>query len=198
MAGPGGRPITPAKPSFDGGAAIVARSLSGPTTMLILQRPPRDGSNGIEAELDRWRTAWSDEARELLESPDPAPSVASRLLDLAHAARQVAEGQGTPRQRAAGSWQVARAYGSIGQPGLALAYAEEALSLVESHHLADLLVSALEGVARAHATGGRRAEASEAADRARRALRELSWDAEERAILEAQLVDTERLIARLG
>lgn len=105
----------------------------------------------------------------------------------AHASRHLWQGVGGPREWAIGEWQVSRVYAALKRPEAALLHAKEAVAICRRAGLGGWrLASALEGLARAHASAGDRAACERALRQARAALAG-EEDAGDRELIEAQL-----------
>jgi hypothetical protein len=137
-----------------------------------------------------------NDAWDLLEKPRRSREDDRQMLDLAHAARHHASRFGTSRNRAIGDWQVSRAYAAAGDGRWALEYARSCLETCESSGLSDLLGTAYEAMARAHAVARRSKPALSFLARARRELDRSELDADDRAIYLGQIRDTERMVRR--
>jgi len=119
-----------------------------------------------------------------------------QMLYLAHASAYHWGLIGTPRNRAVGEWQVSRVYADLGQPELALRFAEASLATCKKNDIADLVHTTDEAFARAYAVAKDYDRAREYLDRARRHLRRLSLSGEDRRIYSDQIRETERLIKK--
>jgi hypothetical protein len=119
-----------------------------------------------------------------------------RMLTLSHAARFHAEVAGTPKNQAIGDWQISRVYAALQEPRLALGFATSSLELCERNGLSDILCTAYEAVARAHAVNNNLAAARDSISKARDALDASSVDEEGREIFLGQIRETEKLIRR--
>jgi len=117
-----------------------------------------------------------------------------KMLQLAHASRYHWGTVGTPRNKAVGDWQISRVYAALKQPSLSLLFAKSALQICRRQKLAELLVSAYEGVARAHAVAGERTSARKYLKLARNQLRTLDLGRKDRRIYLDQIKETEKLI----
>lgn len=123
----------------------------------------------------------------LLETPDRTPDQDDELIHAAHASRYHWGEVGEPLQRAIGEWQVSRVYSTLGRADPALHHARRCLALAEEHELERwLFASAFEGLARAHAAAGDRAEATRWKARAEAAARDIAAP-EERQIIEGDI-----------
>ena len=119
------------------------------------------------------------------------------MLRLAHASRYHWGLVGTPENQAVGDWQTSRIYAALGQPDLALRFAESALSTCREHGLHETELAAHEGIARAYAIGMDAKKAKRSLARARSLLDGLSLEKEDREIYLDQITDTQNLIDRL-
>jgi DNA-binding transcriptional MerR regulator len=121
---------------------------------------------------------------ELLEKADRTAADDQELVNSAHASRLHWTSIGTPRHLAIGDWQISRVYSTLGRPEPAVHHAR--LCLDNARLVTDetwLLASAYEGLARAYATAGDRAAATEWKDKAVAQL-ELVTDPDDREIVE--------------
>jgi hypothetical protein len=116
------------------------------------------------------------------------------MLHEAHTSRYHWEQIGNAHNFAIGDWQISRVYAALKQPALALLFAKSSLDICEKNGLNDLLLSAYEGVARAHATAKDTEEAKRYLGMARKQL-ELVKDKEDHKIYSQQIDETETLIA---
>src|SRR2546422_8005741 len=73
------------------------------------------------------------------------------MLNLAHSSRYRWSLIGKPWNFTTGDWQISRVYAALNQPDLALSFAKKALETSQKHNLSERLISAYEGMARAHA-----------------------------------------------
>jgi hypothetical protein len=102
---------------------------------------------------------------------------------------------GNAHNFAIGDWQISRVYAALKQPALALVFARASLDNCERNGLKDLLLSAYEGMARAHATANEMGEAKRYLEMARKQL-ELVKDEEDRKVYGPQIDETEALITK--
>jgi hypothetical protein len=144
----------------------------------------------------RTKARCFNDAWEYLEKRDRAAPEDLRMITLAHTARFHAGLEGTAWSEAVGDWQISRVYAAMHEPSLALAFAQSCVELCEKNGLADLLCTAFEAMARAHAVGGNVRSATKFIAKARQQLEGSSVDAEDRAIFRGQIRETERLIRR--
>jgi hypothetical protein len=121
-----------------------------------------------------------------------------RMLTLTHAARFHAEVAGTPKNQAIGDWQISRVYAALREPRLSLGFAKSSLELCERNGLSEILCTAYEAMARAHAVNNDRAAAQDFILKAHNALDASSVDEEGRDIFLGQIRETERSIRRAG
>src|SRR5690242_621120 len=118
------------------------------------------------------------------------------MLNLAHASRYHWSLIGKPWNFTTGDWQISRVYAALNQPDLALSFAKKALEISEKHDLSERLISAYEGMARAHAVAKEYTFAREFVNKAREQLRAVSLDDEDRRTYSDQIDETERMIPR--
>lgn len=116
------------------------------------------------------------------------------MLHLAHASRYHWGVVGAPRNRAVGDWQLSRVYAGLGQPTLALLFAESCMEVCRDQHLTELVPTANEAIARAYAVAGHRRNARKYLEKARRQLDLLVLDKTERRIYSKQIIETEALL----
>jgi hypothetical protein len=135
-----------------------------------------------QAAADLFNQAW-----ELIELPDRTPEQDRRMLITACASWLAWDAVGTDENRAVADWQIGHIASLLGYGELAIAHATAAFDRAESAGLpAWLRASALEGLARAHAAAGHRAERDAYAKRAAAALDDIS-DTEDRDLIASQL-----------
>ena len=120
-----------------------------------------------------------------------------KMLALAHASLYHWDAVGKPRIRAVARWQVSRVYAALGQPELALLFAESALSTCRRNRVDEVLPTMYEAVARAYAVGKDARDAKRFLARARLELDRVTLEKEDRRIFLGQIRDTQRLIDRL-
>ena len=118
------------------------------------------------------------------------------MLQLVHTSRYHWRLLGTPSNHAISDWQVSRVYVSLGQPSLALLFAESSLDICRKNGLSDILCTAFEGVARAYAAAGDGKKARSYLGKAKAWLRVSTLDDEDRALYENQIRDTESMLSR--
>ncbi len=119
-----------------------------------------------------------------------------RMLNLAHASAYHWSLVGSPRNRAVGAWQISRIYGAIGEPRLALQFAKSCLEICQKDGLSDIVHTANEAMARAHAIVKDYVTAERYLSKARTQLDKLMLDTEDREIYLKQFHETEKLIRR--
>ena len=103
---------------------------------------------------------------------------------------------GKPWNFTTGDWQISRVYAALNQPDLALTFAKKALETSQKHNLSERLISAYEGMARAHAVAREYPLAREFVSKAREQLRAVSLDNENRKTYSDQIDETERMIPK--
>ena len=118
------------------------------------------------------------------------------MLNLAHASRYHWSLIGKPWNFTTGDWQISRVYAALNQPDLALSFAKKALETSQKHNLSERLISAYEGMARAHAVATEYPFAREFVSKAREQLHAVSLDDEDRKIYSDQIDETERMIPK--
>jgi tetratricopeptide (TPR) repeat protein len=118
------------------------------------------------------------------------------MLSLVHASRYHWRFIGKPWNFAAGDWQISRVYAALNQSDLALSFAKKALEISQKHNLSERLISAYEGMARAHAVAREYPFAREFVGKAREQLRVVSLDDEDRKTYSGQIDETERMISK--
>jgi hypothetical protein len=116
------------------------------------------------------------------------------MLELAHASRFHWGLVGTARNQAIADWQVSRVYVELGEPGMALRYAEESLKLCEDDHMEDLVHTAHEGLARALALRGDVQRAQSHLDLAAKLLEGQHLNAEDKKVYLDQIKETKGLL----
>ncbi|GAA2044761.1 hypothetical protein GCM10009839_55640 [Catenulispora yoronensis] len=134
-----------------------------------------------------FNAAW-----ELIDEPARSPEQDRRMLVLACASRAHWDQAGGPREHAIGDWQVGHVLTLLGDGPLALSFARQALATVEAQGWTDFtLASAYEGVARAYAALGDKAERDEYAAKCRTALEALP--PEDQEVIAGQLATVPEL-----
>ena len=118
------------------------------------------------------------------------------MLNLAHASRYHWSLIGKPWNFTTGDWQISRVYAALNQPDLALSFAKKALETSQKHNLSERLISAYEGMARAHAAATEYPLAREFVSKARVQLLAVSLDDENRKTYSDQIDETERMIPK--
>ena len=118
------------------------------------------------------------------------------MLNLAHASRYHWSLIGKPWNFTTGDWQISRVYAALNQPDLALSFAKKALETSQKHNLSERLISAYEGMARAHAVATEYPLARVFVSKAREQLRAVSLDDENRETYSDQIDETERMIPK--
>ncbi len=101
---------------------------------------------------------------------------------------------GTPKNLAIGDWQISRVYAALNQADLSLHFAKTSLEIGEKNKLSEILITAYEAMARAHATARNYPVAKEFIDRAKSQLHATSLDEEDRKIYDGQIRETELMI----
>jgi hypothetical protein len=118
------------------------------------------------------------------------------MLNLAHASRYHWSLIGKPWNFTTGDWQISRVYAALNQPDLALVFAKKALEISQKHNLSERLISAYEGMARAHAVARDHPLAREFVSKAREQVLAVSLDDEDRKTYSDQIDETERMILK--
>ena len=118
------------------------------------------------------------------------------MLNLAHASRYHWSLIGKPWNFTTGDWQISRVYATLNQPDLALSFAKKALETSQKHNLSERLISAYEGMARAHAVATEYPLAREFVRKAREQLHAVSLDDENRKTYSDQIDETEWMIPK--
>ncbi len=152
----------------------------------MMAEPEREfhRKNGVEC----FNRAW-----EYLEKKDRTLHDDQLMLHLAHASRYHWSFAGTPRNLAIGDWQISRVYAALDQPGLALHFAKTSLQICQKNNLAEALISAYEGMARAYATAKDHQSAREYINKARDQLLLTTVDDEDKKLYSDQIRETEQL-----
>lgn len=123
----------------------------------------------------------------LIDLPVRTPEEDRRMLITACAAWLQWDAVGTEENRAVSDWQIAHVASLLGYGDLALAHATAAFERAQSGELPSFMrASALEGLARAHATAGNKAERDACFERASAALHDIE-DPEDRDLIAGQL-----------
>ena len=118
------------------------------------------------------------------------------MLNMAHSSRYHWSLVGKAPNFAIGDWQISRVYSALNQPELALQFAKASLETCQKNSLSGLLVSAFEGMARAHVVAKEFRLAREFIDRARHQLRGQVADEEDMKTYSDQIGETERMIPK--
>jgi len=116
-----------------------------------------------------------------------------QMLLEAHTSRYHWARLNKPYNFAIGDWQISRVYAALKQPSLALLFAKSSLDTCKKNDLKELLLSAYEGMSRAHAVAKQTKEAQRYLELARKHL-EFVRDDEDRKIYSQQIAETEALI----
>jgi DNA-binding transcriptional MerR regulator len=136
---------------------------------------------------DLYNQTWA-----LLETVDRTPEQDDEMLFTTHAsAYHWSKAVGTLANAARGHWQIARVYSTLGRAEPALWHARRCLELAEAAVAAGVaddwdVPAALEGLTRAQAVAGERAEAERTRERARAAVAAIA-DPEDRELIEQDL-----------
>ena len=138
---------------------------------------------------DSFNRAW-----DLLDKKKRSKDDDVQMLHLAHASRYHWGLVGSPRNKAVGEWQVSRIYSELGQPELALRFANQCLRGCKEARLSEVEATAYEAMARAYAIAKDYSNARGYMAKAHRQLDKLSLDREDRAIYLKQFKETEALI----
>jgi hypothetical protein len=140
----------------------------------------RDAERDLAKRL--FNRAW-----QLIDSPDRTPEQDRLMLVTACASFLHWDAVGTAENRAIADWQIAHVASLLGYGDLALAHATSAIERVRAAGLPDWLhASALEGMARAHAAAGNRAERDSYLKQAIESVATVT-DAEERELISNQI-----------
>jgi tetratricopeptide (TPR) repeat protein len=131
-----------------------------------------------------------------LEQKNRRPDDDQMMLNLAHASRYHWGLIGKPWNFTTGDWQISRVYAALNQPALALCFAKKALEISQRHNLSERLISAYEGMARAHAVAKEYPAAKEFVNKARHQLQIESLDGEDRKTYSEQIDETELMIPK--
>ena len=124
---------------------------------------------------------------ELIDTPDRSADQADEMLVATFASRYHWDRAGGAAERVTADWQIAHVASQLGLADLALRYADAALALAQREGFDGWrLASCYEGMARAHAAAGNRAERDRYVDLARRELAQVA-DAGDRGVIESQL-----------
>ncbi len=138
---------------------------------------------------------YFNEAWALLDTENRTPEQDDEMEHKAHASRLLWQDIGEPVNHAIGDWQISRVYAALGRFEQSLHYAENNLRLSEQYQLGPFLLAyGHEGLARAHAVAGDKAQVKSRIDLAR-AISEAITDDEEKRALDA---DLQSVAASLG
>lgn len=144
------------------------------------------GSDAAGAHIAFAKAAFNG-AWDLIDSPERTADDDRQMLILAFASRWHWGVSGSPENKAIADWQVAHVASLVGQPSLALTYAQAAYDAARDGDLADWLrASTAEGLARAHASAGDRASYEVYASETRQLVGQLD-DEEDRELILGQL-----------
>jgi hypothetical protein len=116
------------------------------------------------------------------------------MLHLAHTSRYHWGLVGTPKNMAVGDWLLSRVYADLGQPQLALRFAESSLAACQGSRLTGIVHTANEAMARAYAVSKDYPKAKKYLARARGQLDRLELSDGDRKVFLTQIRETERLI----
>ena len=134
-----------------------------------------------------------NETWQLIELPGRTAEQDRRMLVTACASWLEWDAVGTEENRAIADWQIAHVASLLGYGDLALAHATAAFERTEGGQLPSWLrASTLEGLARAHAAAGQKAERDTYAERATAALQNVD-DQEDRDLIASQLATVPQL-----
>jgi hypothetical protein len=163
-------------------ALVIIATYMPATTPDHVAVEPDDAAWHRRVATDTFNRTW-----ELLEHAERSPAEDREMLVAAFTSRYHWEQVGGPEEWWVGDWQIARVAAALGEGSLALRYATNALDGVERAGWGGWrLASAREGMARAHAAAGSRAERDRFVLLADEALR-AETDDEDRAIIAGQL-----------
>lgn len=118
------------------------------------------------------------------------------MLHLAHTSRYHWSLVGTPRNQAVGDWQTSRVYAALGEPNLSLQFAKSSLEIAKKNKLSDASSNAHEAMARAYAVASNKKLAESHLSKARKMLKSLTIDDDDRKIYLGQILDTEKMIGK--
>ena len=118
------------------------------------------------------------------------------MLHLAHTSRYHWGLVGTPRNQAVGDWQTSRVYAALGEPTLSLQFAKSSLEIAKKNKLSDTYSNAHEAMARAYAVASNKKLAESHLSKAKKTLKSLIIDDDDRRIYLGQILDTEKMIRR--
>ncbi|HTW21716.1 MAG TPA: hypothetical protein VME70_16085 [Mycobacteriales bacterium] len=145
-------------------------------------------ADGSPVDHRKLAAGYFNAAWHLIDEPSRSDAEDRDMLSLAFASRQHwIEAGGTDENLAVSDWQVAHAASLAGFPDVALRFARAAAARAEAADLPTWMkASAHEGLARAHACGGDRANYEYEADLTRQLLEKVT-DGEDRSLVESQL-----------
>jgi len=138
-----------------------------------------------------FNSAW-----DYLEKQNRDPGDDQMMLNLAHASRYHWSLVGKPWNFTTGDWQIYRVYAALNQPDLALSFAKTALEISQKNNFSERLISAYEGMARAHAVAEEYLVAREFVNKARQQLLIVNLDDEDRKTDSDQIDETERMVRK--
>jgi hypothetical protein len=160
-----------------------------PTTEEHKSRTDQEFHRKVAAEC--FNSTWDYLERKNRSSDDD-----QTMLNLAHASRYHWSLIGKPWNFTTRHWQISRVYAALNQPGLALSFAKKALEISQIHSLSERLISAYEGMARAHAVAKEYSLAREFVNKARQQLRAVSLDDKDRKTYSDQIDETEQMVPK--
>jgi hypothetical protein len=134
-----------------------------------------------------------NETWDYLEKKNRTPDEDRQMLILAHASRYHWGLIGNAIPIAVGEWQISRVYAELKQAEPSLLFAKSSLELVVKNNLSELLPSAYEGMARAHAVAQQPQLARGYIVKARKVLESIK-DEEDKKIYAGQINETESLL----
>jgi hypothetical protein len=114
---------------------------------------------------DLFNLTWS-----LLDKKDRTKEEDDKMIHAAHASRYHWGEVGTPTNLERGEWQISRVYSVLKRSEPALYHAKRCLEICKENKIGDFDIAfAYEGMARAHAIGGQKAECKKYVDLAKKA-----------------------------
>ena len=114
---------------------------------------------------DLFNLTWS-----LLDKKDRTKQEDDKMIHAAHASRFHWGEVGTPMNLERGEWQISRVYSVLKRSGPALYHAKRCLEICKENEIGDFDIAfAYEGMARAYAIGGQKAECKKYAELAKKA-----------------------------
>ena len=165
----------------------------GSVRLATVRHEPGQGLAMTEAGADAaaarrsFAVAAFNSAWELIDKEQRSPAEDRQMLTLAFASRWHWSEVGTAENMAIADWQVAHVASLIGEPSLALAFAQAAYDASRGEELPDWLrASTAEGLARAYACAGDRASYERFRDEARELVDKLEEE-EDRELILGQL-----------